>query len=97
MTVLHIHEMSNHGAPCVECHGTGNITTSMKGQEDSHPIALTGNGVGKALDERDVSTATSTPDEPKSLWDRIERVRRSEKVFIDGTNVDIASVIAVGK
>lgn len=97
MTVLHIHEMGNHGTPCVECHDTGNIKTSMKGQEDSHPIALTGDGVGKALDERDVSTTTLTPDEPTGLWERIERVRKSGKVFIDGTNVDIASVIAVGK
>ena len=97
MTVLHIHRMGNHGALNVECHGLENVTTSMKRQEDSHPVALTGDGVGKALDESDVSTTTLTSDEPTSLWKRIERVRTSGKVFIDGTNVDVASVIAVGK
>lgn len=97
MTTRHFHTIRNHNTSPVGNHKLLGTTGSMKSHEDSSSVALTGDGVGKSLIEANTLTSTLSHENLAGLWRNIERVRKSGKVSIDGTGLDMASVIAVGK
>lgn len=97
MTILHRRGMSKDGALDVEKQISANATGNKACREDSDFITLTADSNGNKFDGADVSKTTSKHGISTSLWENIESVRASGKVFIDGSSLDIASVIAVAK
>ena len=97
MTISHVRQTSNDGVSITPRNNPGNIASNTKPSTDTHFIPLTIDGTGERSRESLLPTATSNSDESISLWERIQRVRKLGKVSINGTRLDIASVIAVGK
>lgn len=97
MTISHVRQKSNDGVSITPTNDPRNVANNMKPSSNAHFIPLTIDGTGKRSHESLVPTVASSSDESISLWERIQRVRKLGKVSINGTRLDIASVIAVGK
>lgn len=97
MTISHVRKTSNDGGLIIPRNNPGNIASNMKPSANAHFIPLTIYGVGKKSDESRVPTLTPKSEESTNLWEKIQCVRKLGKVSINGTRLDIASVIAVGK
>lgn len=97
MTISHVRQKSNDGVSITPTNDPRSVTNDMKPSSNAHFIPLTINRTRKRSRESLVPIVASSSDESISLWERIQRVRKLGKVSINGTRLDIASVIAVGK
>lgn len=59
--------------------------------------AKNSNGIASNNNESATSSVPTHKSQAVAMWKKIERIRKYGKLLIDGTELDIASVIAVAK